>query len=469
MGDITISGGGTTMVATGELFENAACLRRLILLIDECQSQVDPRPKSWLGERDCLPAESARYLLDAHSALERSRELSDRLVISLERSAERYGFAERTVRELGESAGAAIGWAIGPFLPAFAMLVVASAFAVAAPGLALATIVTGSPGATLEAVAKSSFVSDNQIILSNPLFVEAVRALVSSIDNAILGFAGLPAPVATALDDRALGWFGLQGATGLVIAAAGPTLLTETPVSVRMSRTAVAKPITGFADLASRIPSGAGSAQIRIEKYETAGSAPRWVVYAGGTVDASAVPGREPWDSTSNLHGIAGGDPGSVRATLQAMQEAGIQPGDPVLSVGYSQGGIVATEVVRRGGFSNAGLVTFGSPTGQLSVDATIPNVAVEISEDLVPALGGQPRSAAQGGLDRLLVRRRIYDGIDPPTNELLPAHAIRNYRETAELMDRSSDPRLTEMREQIAEITGGNSASVTLWHAQRD
>ena len=456
------------MVATGELFENAACLRRLIVLIDECQSQIDHRPRAWLGVRDVVPAESARYLMEAHTALARSRELSDRLVISLERSAERYGFAERTVRELGESAGAAIGWAVGPFLPVFAVLAVASAFAVAAPGLVLTAIVAGSTGATLQSVAESSIALGKQRILSDPLFVEAVRALVSSIDNAMLGLAGLPAPVVTALDDRALGWFGLQGATGLVIAAAGPKLLTETAVSVQKSRTATAKPVSGFADLASRIPSGEGSAQIRIEKYEAAGSAPRWVVYAGGTLDASAVPGREPWDTTSNLHGIADGDPGSVRATLQAMQEAGIQPGDPVLSVGYSQGGIVATEVVRRGGYTNAGLVTFGSPTGQLSVDAATPNVAVEISEDLVPALGGQPRVAAQGGLGRLLVRRRIYDGMDPPLNELLPAHGIRNYRETAELMDRSSDPRLTGMREQIAEITGGNPASVSLWRAER-
>ena len=469
MGDIVISGGGTTMVATGELFENVACLRRLIVLFDECQSQIDHGPKAWLGVRDFLPPESARYVMEAHTALERSSELSGRLIVSLEQSAERYGFAERTVRELGESAGAAIGWVVGPFLPAFAVLAAASAFAVAAPGLVLTTIVAGSTGATLQAVEASSIAHDQQRILSDPLFVEAVRALVSSIDNAMLGFAGIPAPVVTALDDRALGWFGLQGATGLVIAAAGPRLLTETPVSVQKSGTAVAKPVTGFADLASRIPSGVGSAQIRIEKYEAAGSAPRWVVYAGGTLDASAVPGREPWDTTSNLHGIAGGDPGSVRATLQAMEEAGIQPDDPVLSVGYSQGGIVATEVVRRGGYSNAGLVTFGSPTGQLSVDAAIPNIAVEISEDLVPALGGQPRVAAQGGLDRLLVRRRIYEGIDLPPNELIPAHGMRNYRETAELMDQSSDPRLAAMREQIAEITDGSPASVSLWRAERN
>jgi hypothetical protein len=101
-------------------------------------------------------------------------------------------------------------------------------------------------------------------------------------------------------------------------------------------------------------------------------------------------------------------------------------------------------------------------------VPAGVPNVAVEIREDIVPALGGEPREADRGGLDRILVRRSIYDEHPPPTDEVVPAHNIRNYRETAAIMDASGEERVTGMRETIADFARGEQTSVTLWRADR-
>ncbi|MDQ1582975.1 MAG: hypothetical protein QOF36_1029 [Microbacteriaceae bacterium] len=467
------------MVATGELLEHAAQLRRLSVSIDDWQRTLWSAPALLAGAAPApqwRPGDPEPCLLEAGAALHRAAGISSGLSRALDRAAETYGWAERAAAGLTEQGGAIIGWSAGKFAPVMLVWLLGVA-STAAASFALSTLVTGSPAASWRGL--SSWAARQRGVLSDPALVAFARVLVSSADDAVLGFAGVSLPVTLAVDDRGLGWFGVRGTVRAVIGVAGHDALKETPVVVRRvgvteapavaALAAPAEPPRGYADLAERIPPGGAAApQLRIEKYETPGSPPHWVVYCGGTIDTGLTPAGEPWDNTSNLHGVGEVDPGSVRATLQAMKDAGIKPGDPVLAVGYSQGGIVATDVVRQGGFTNAGLVTFGSPTGQMVVPAGVPNVAVEINEDIVPVLGGEPRQADRGGLDRVVVRRSIYDVHPPPTDEVLPAHNIRNYRETAAIMDASHEERVAGVREAIAEFASGDAASVTLWRADR-
>jgi pimeloyl-ACP methyl ester carboxylesterase len=264
--------------------------------------------------------------------------------------------------------------------------------------------------------------------------------------------------------------FGVHGAASTVIALAGPRALKETPVTVRnVSSQASVAPPTGFRDLATRIPSnGAGDPQVRIERYDTGAGRPRWVVYAGGTIDQGFVPDGEPWDDTSNLRGVAEQNAASVRAAQDALRAAGAEPGDAVLPVGYSQGGIVATDLATRGDYAVQELVTFGSPTGQMDVPASVTDVAVEHRDDIIPALGGEPRSADQGGLNRILVQRTTYATPPPIDGSPLEAHHIGVYTQTAAQMDASTDPRLTGARHTLAEFTQGAPAEVTMWRADR-
>jgi hypothetical protein len=491
MGDITVSGGGSTKVATGELLEHATQLRRLRVSIDDWERALRSAPVLPADRTPApqwMPGDPEPCLLEAGAALHRAAELSSELSRALERAAENYGWVERTASGLSEASGAVVGWMAGTFAPVIVLWLLGPA-SLLAGGFALSTLVTGSPAASWRGL--GSWISRQRGVLSDPAFVTFVRSLVSSADDTMLGFVGVPLPLALAVDDRGLRLFGVRGAARTVIGLAGHRALKETPVTVRQVPVAVAAvpadsapadsvpaasapaasapPLRGFGDLAGRIPPGGADApQLRIEKYETSGAAPHWVVYCGGTVDTGLTATGEPWDNTSNIQGVAELNPSSVRATLQAMKDAGIKPGDPVLAVGYSQGGIVATDVIRQGGFTNAGLVTFGSPTGQMVVPAGVPNVAVEIREDLVPALGGEPRQADRGGLERIVVRRSIYEDRPPPTDEVLPAHNIRNYRETAAIMDASSEDRVAGMREAIVDFARGEKASVTLWRADR-
>lgn len=465
-GDITLSGGGLTSVGTDEMLEHG---RNLSLLARRLHGWVEtllslprdgPSPH-WLAD------DAEVQVLWARSALLEAGDTAARLARALGDAAEGYGRAERAAQQLSTIGSAALGWVFGFASPVEVLAMVVAALGAGA-GFAGLSALTGSPRATGEALARGA---RNSGILSNPAFVTLVGWAVSSVDDAVLGAARLPLPLTLALDDDATGWFGLHAAAGMVVALAGPRLLKETPVAVGRADPGVpaARGPTGFADLAARIPpGGVGKPQVRVERYADAAGARRWIVYAGGTVDTGLGATGEPWDDTSNVQGIAQLDPGSVRATLDALREAGARPGDPVLSVGYSQGGIVATDVVRQGGYTNAGLVTFGSPTGQMPVPAAVPNVAVEIREDLIPALGGEPRDAAHGGLDRVLVRRTIYDDRHPPPDEMLPAHALANYADTARLMDASRDPRLTAMRRRIDEFVGSGAPEASLWRAHR-
>ncbi|TFD81367.1 alpha/beta hydrolase, partial [Cryobacterium fucosi] len=232
----------------------------------------------------------------------------------------------------------------------------------------------------------------------------------------------------------------------------------------RVGLPAPARPPTGFGDLAARLPSAAtGGAQVRVERYGPAGSA-AWVVYIGGTAEWSPVVTAEPWDLSSNVAAVAEEGAGSYRAVLEAMREAGVQPSDPVVQVGHSQGGLVASQVAASGEFNTVMIATFGAPNGQVEVPAGLAAVAVEHSDDIVPALGG-PGGRAE---ERLVVRREVFATEPVPVDQALPAHALTAYRETAGLMDGSPEPRLQSWRSALATVLGEKPGSMSRWRGVR-
>jgi hypothetical protein len=407
-----------------------------------------------------------RELMSAMRSVDSVRELARELHIDLDRAAEAYGLAERTAEAATDLGSSIAGYSIGAAAPFIAALLMG-----ALPSLALAfgfaSLMAGSPRGAIDAA--SRWGAANAGALRNPAVVAMVRQVVSGTDDAMLGAARVPFPLARVLGDRSSGAFGVHGAAGTIVALAGPRALTETPVSVDRVQSGRAAAPDGFTDLARRIPTnGPGAPQVRIERYDVGEGRPHWVVYAGGTVDASFTPTDEPWDDTSNLQGVAGLDPASARAANAALQAAGAQPGDAVLPVGYSQGGIVATDIATAGVYQSPELVTFGSPTGQVAIPHGTIDVAVEHRDDVIPALGGGPRSVEQGGLDRVLVQRTAFADTPPVDDTPLAAHHIGVYAQTAAQMDASSDPRLSGARDTLDDFTGGRDADVTMWRAER-
>ncbi|POH66294.1 hypothetical protein C3B61_09310 [Cryobacterium zongtaii] len=234
------------------------------------------------------------------------------------------------------------------------------------------------------------------------------------------------------------------------------------PATLGPATLAPPSPPAGFADLADRIPTEDDGGQVRIERYGDAAH-PSWLVFIGGTVEWSPTGSSEPWDMASNVAAVADQEAGSYRAVLQAMQAAGVQPGDPVVPVAHSQGGLIANQLVSRGDINAVGLVTFGAPETDLPLPEGLPAIAVEHEDDLVPALGSTSDED-----HRLYVRRELFAGREVPADKVMPAHQLVGYRETARLVDGSPEPRLVAFRAQLDGIVGESPGQQSVWRAER-
>ncbi|MCU1437333.1 MAG: hypothetical protein JWP66_420, partial [Naasia sp.] len=207
-------------------------------------------------------------------------------------------------------------------------------------------------------------------------------------------------------------------------------------------------------------------AQVRVDRYDDPDGNARYVVYLAGTADFSPQPGSEPFDMSSNLAGMAGLDSAALESARAAMADAGVGENDPVLLVGYSQGGLLAERLADSGQYATAGVVTFGSPGP--GVDAqSVPVIALAHTDDLVPALGGVER--LDPSVDHVLVERSALDGMPVPEGRELPAHDLNAYRYTAQLADGSGESRLTTTRTQVFDFLKDTSLGTsTEYHAVR-
>ncbi len=466
---LIVSGGGTTMVATDELLAQAALVRLLHAEVEGWQARLGrirsletvPAP-AWTAADPGLGVFEADRAVDAVE--ERSRDLADTLVAA----AEGYGLAERTVEMFARLSGAWFGYALGRLAPFLTAAVVPTLTAGVVAWLLGSLLTRTKPGDAPAALA--DWLGANPRVLTNPVLVAVVRVIVSSVDDAAAGALGVPFPVSFALGDEGAGLFGVTSSAVGVLALARPLgLLRETQITVARDNGATpavpVSPPSGLEELAARIPPVSEEGpQVRIERYGDADHA-AWVVYIGGTAEWNPVAADEPWDLTSNVAAIADQGAGSYEAVMQSMREAGIQPSDPLISVGHSQGGLIAAQVAASGEFNSVAVATFGAPAAQVPVPPGVATIAVEHSDDLVPALGGAEHDAA---IERLIVRREVYvvDGV--PADQPLPAHTLVNYRETGRLIDASPEPRLQEFRSRLATVLGTTPGEVTEWRGTR-
>ena len=465
---IDVSSGSTTTVETDDLFLAAATLSTLASDARDWAQQAAMARCITQWSTDAAPFGFAESDLTRSSAvLQDTADGAERLGLLLEEAATAYADGDSRNADVSTLL-AALG---ALFAGGFARRIALGALPLA-PTAAVAFLVAQNPEVRrLAAIAGEPLLSElarHTDLLAHPAFVDVVRALVASADDFALGFAGVDPPLAHLLGDQGAGVPGLGGMAGALLVLAGRNAYTATPVTLAAEAPArVTAPAT-LADVASRIPpSGPGRPQIRIERFAASSGPSTYAVYLAGTSDFSTG-GDEPFDMASNLAGIAGSDAAAYRATLDAMDDAGILPGDQVTLVGHSQGGLVAARIAASGAYDTEALVTFGAPTGQIDIPAGVAHVAVEHAEDITPALGGEPIGG--DGRDRIVVTRGLYDDSPPPADAIVAAHHMGRYAETAALVDRSDDPRLNGMKDALTGL-GATSAvgTATLYRAQRD
>ena len=196
----------------------------------------------------------------------------------------------------------------------------------------------------------------------------------------------------------------------------------------------------------------ADNGEIAIEEHVTVGkdgvATRSWTVDIRGT-QSFDIGQTGPQDMTTNLQGVAGMSSDQLDAIKEAMNAAGIAPGEAVEFAGHSQGGIMAAQMAAdpsvRARYNVVSVVTAGSPTATIA-PSDVPVLSYENSGDIVPGLDGN----GTRGDNVTTVAFRDYEDTchadDPvPCSHSAPLY-VDEIRSTLAAARTSSDPGLTAL-----------------------
>lgn len=475
-GDLVVRGGGSTAVASEELVEHATALTAIAVELAGCAVAIDGIDAA-IAMRELVSVDAPisavtaeREIDAARIALRLAAERSEELAGLLRIAASAYSAAEGAASAALGALTAHLGWAVGRFSAVLGLLavpvVVGGAGLAVGLGAAVAIARRVDPLRTRVAlIAARDWAASQRRLLSDPMLVSLTRSAVMAADDAGIGAIGLPRSVASVLGDEGLGVLGLDTSAAVLAGAAGAAgLLRETRVSVAPVRIAATSPALGLADRAARVPET--GEQIRVDRVVAPDGAERFELYLGGTLDFSARPSDEPWDLTSNVSALAGAPPaGSYVAVQDALRQAGVTEATPLSVVGYSQGGLLGARLAASGDYDVRTLTTLGAPAAQVSVPDSVPWLAVEHTDDLVPAVGGTWASS-----EPVVVRRHAITGDAAESEWVFPAHQLSEYQATSLLVDRASDDRVIERLQALdAAAIPGERVESTWYRATRE
>ncbi len=460
--------GGATVVASDALLAEldalaslATSLRHSAAQLAEVVAQLGP------GASRSYPmppaaSDARRYAQHAVQQLHTASEFASGLGRAVRAALITYEQAEEAVLGVGHAIEEQVAETVGSAFTLFALPLAA----LGAGGFLLGTTLAGrSPKAFAKEL--QTFLERHGRILTNPFTVDLIRHLAADADGLGAGLALQPPLQATLR--RLAGATGVRSSANAVVGLGREFGLFEpTRVSVRKTSTfEYGSPPTTLAERAASFPNSSedpNGEQIRIDKYVEPGKPDRFEVWVGGTATFNPITGREPFDFQSDLAGVGGQKTASIEAVEQAMRAAGITATSPVIMNGYSQGGLDVSNIAASGHFNVKGVVTFGAPSAQEHIPASIPVLSVRNSEDLVPATSGFDVNH-----HAVVVTRDAFAGTSIPSDVVVPAHELDVYQQTAAAVDHSRSSEVRGVLVPINEFGQGATTVVsTLWVATR-
>jgi len=189
----------------------------------------------------------------------------------------------------------------------------------------------------------------------------------------------------------------------------------------------------------------------------------RWVVTLPGTQASGAAEATaNPFDETGVAEALAGNSRHTADAVSRALADAGAAAGDPVVLVGYSQGGMHAANLAAseefRARHNVAYLVTAGSPVGGTAIPDGTGGLHLEHVQDWVPGADGQPNPDTR---DRVTVT--LTGKVATPEGEgagLGPGHDFANYVAGARQLEGSQDPSVAASSAALGTALAGGGAA---------
>lgn len=236
--------------------------------------------------------------------------------------------------------------------------------------------------------------------------------------------------------------------------------LVSRPVEVERAETVPVQLEANIAGLLARIRSieARGPGYIEVIEVENAGSS-AYVVVVPGTQGAG-VGGKNPFDAGGIAEAMAYGSEYVTAAVLAALRAAGAQQGDPVVAVGYSQGGLHAMNfaadprVLEE--YDVKYVLTAGSPVGGIDPGRGISSLHLEHQADGVPGGDGRPNPDT---LERVTVT--MTNDVSGRERGLLgPGHSLANYEEGARLAAASREPALVASHAVLTGALGAGGAA---------
>lgn len=222
---------------------------------------------------------------------------------------------------------------------------------------------------------------------------------------------------------------------------AAPPEVRRTGLELPMSSTAP----TGLASLVDHVgqvsrladdPAEGGT--IEVQTLTGAAGGRRHVVYLPG-VDEWNAPGRgtDVRDLGAAVSLSVGERTAYGAGVLEALHGAGVAPGEQVLLVGHSEGGMQAVQLAARDSpYDIARVVTLGSPTVPEDLPPDVEVLALEHEGDPVPLLDAGAAPSPQ------VVSVRFDTGSSVPSFD---NHHLTYYSAGAVAAEQSTDPRVQE------------------------
>jgi hypothetical protein len=159
-----------------------------------------------------------------------------------------------------------------------------------------------------------------------------------------------------------------------------------------------------------RPAAGAPKGTLAVEQVRHADGTDSWVVLVPGTQEP--WPPDHPFDAVTDVDLMAQEAADAGVAVTAAMERAGVGPGEPVVLVGHSLGGIAATALAASPSFRSryrvGGVVTAGAPTATFATPRGVPVLHLENDEELVSNLDGRSTLENPRTADRVTVGRRL-------------------------------------------------------------
>ena len=167
---------------------------------------------------------------------------------------------------------------------------------------------------------------------------------------------------------------------------------------------------------------------IRIDSFKSA-SGRDLVVYIPGT-QSNKLACKNVFNVGSNISSMTSTDlAASELAVRQSLDQLNVTGDDRLLLIGHSQGGIIASNIAISGDYPVGGLISVGAPIAHQELE--IPVISIEHANDVVPALSGETNP---------IKTNWVTVENTPEAEDIIDAHSMSSYIETAKLMDKSED-----------------------------